>query len=150
MDMPTWFPQKPKEQGHYIRTVDEVKEAIELNGGLLSFAARSLGISRSALSERIKKNPDLAAFVQEIREETLDKAENQLIIAMESGDIQAIKFMLRNLGKERGYIERRELTGKDGQALMTIGLEERLNDALRKSRSGNGGEAGRCSLPASE
>jgi hypothetical protein len=33
-----------------------------------------------------------------------------------AGDTGAITFTLKTLGKSRGYVERQEITGKDGEA----------------------------------
>lgn len=65
--------------------------------------ARRLGVSRTAIRKRVKKSPEISALVEDFREGQLDKAEAALFRAVERGNIRAICFVLRTLGKDRGY-----------------------------------------------
>jgi hypothetical protein len=78
-----------------------------------------LGLTRQAVSHRVQKNARLRAVIKEVEESTLDLGESKLLQAMNKGNIAAIIFYLKTKGKARGYIERSEITGKDGHDLPT-------------------------------
>ena len=48
------------------------------------------------------------------RESLLDLAEGSLFDQVRKGNITAIIFTLKTIGKHRGYVERQEVTGADG------------------------------------
>ena len=98
-------------------TVEQVAEALRLSAGIQSLAAKRLKCDRKTVSNYIKAHPSLAALIEEIVEESLDLAEGQLLKSIGEGDKTAIIFYLKTKGKQRGYIERGELTGKDGGAV---------------------------------
>jgi hypothetical protein len=52
------------------------------------------------------------------REEIVDYAEMGLRGAVLNKEAWAIAFSLKTLGKSRGYVERQEVTGKDGGAIV--------------------------------
>ena len=88
-------------------------------GGNVSLAAKHLGLSRQHLYKLI--NPDHECFVQAVatgwaegRETRLDMAESQLDENIAKGNEASVFFLLKTLGKSRGYIERREISGPVG------------------------------------
>jgi predicted transcriptional regulator len=95
-------------------TIAQIKEALQKTGGLHSAAAAKLGVTQSAVSHRVANSPELQQAIAEIKERTLDLAEGQLIQNIVGGNMTAIIFYLKCKGKDRGYIERRELTGAEG------------------------------------
>ena len=96
-------------------TDDEIEEALLAERGLITYAARRLGYSMSAIRERIAANPTrFAPILQEAREAVIDLAERSLQAKLEDGDLQATTFALRTIGRARGYAERTEITGADG------------------------------------
>ena len=118
------------------RTLDEVLKAINQNGGIKTVIASRLGVARStvdsylvrwetaraAYEQEIENNKDLAESVILANIRTAAKMAQQGIIA-ESGD--AWKY-LKFKAKERGYVERQEITGADGGAIgITITYEDK-------------------------
>ena len=99
-------------------TVDMIAAALENSGGLMSGAAAQLNISRPAVSERVKKSARLQDLIARIRESHLDLAETQLVRLIGEGNLGACIFYLKCIGKQRGYVERRELAGSDGEAIQ--------------------------------
>ena len=87
--------------------------------GNLSAVARSFGRSRTWLYNTLNdKYPELWAIVEEARESLIDDAESELQKQMlKKGNIAALIFFLKTQGKSRGYVERQELTGADGDKL---------------------------------
>src|SRR4051794_7692661 len=55
-----------------------IEEALRLNGGMMTAAARELKVSRDRLYDRIKVEPELQRIRDDIREEAIDLAESQL------------------------------------------------------------------------
>lgn len=85
-----------------------IAKALRVNRGLQTLAADSLAMGNSTISERIKESPYLQEVVEECRSRRLDKAERALSQLVESEDeynLGAICFLLKTLGKHRGYIE---------------------------------------------
>lgn len=98
-------------------SVTQIKAALKASAGNVTEAARALGISRSALYQRINNSAELQATLVDAREELVDLAESALRKRIQRGDITAIIFTLKTLGKARGYVERQEHSGPDGGAL---------------------------------
>jgi len=94
--------------------IDELKE----KHGNLSASARYLGCSRNTISRYIDTYPTVKAVYEEERETLIDFAENQLFKQVQEGNITAIIFTLKTIGKSRGYVERQEVTGANGGAII--------------------------------
>jgi hypothetical protein len=62
--------------------------------------------------------------VKQSHENGLDLAESKLIEKINGGETTPILFYLKTKGRNRGYIERNELTGLNGAALNTVLHEE--------------------------
>jgi hypothetical protein len=84
----------------------------------------------------------VAAAIKRQRERMLDLCELKLYAAIQQGESWAIQYFLRTIGKHRGYVERTEHTGADGDDLHpTIQLywsEPELQPAVYLPRK-NGG-----------
>ncbi|MBQ3948942.1 MAG: hypothetical protein II661_00565 [Bacteroidales bacterium] len=83
-------------------------EAYRMNMGNATKASEAIGINRRTFSRWYKADSDFAALVDEIKEEQIDLAESELRKLVKSGNITAVIFTLKTIGKERGYIERTE------------------------------------------
>ena len=103
-------------------TTAQIIEALREKHGNMSAAARFLNCSRNTISRYIEQYPTVKAVADEERETLIDFAENQLFQQVKDGNITAIIFTLKTIGKSRGYVERQELTGKDGEG-VTIKVE---------------------------
>lgn len=99
-------------------TIDQVRDALYKTNGLIRPAAALLGISTQALHERIRRNHELQVVLKKAREQIVDKAEESLWRCLENNEPWAVALVLKTLGKNRGYVERQELTGADGGKLM--------------------------------
>ena len=102
-------------------------KAIREKHGNLSAAARYLGCSRNTIARYIENYPTVKAVYDEERETLIDFAENQLFKQVQEGNITAIIFTLKTIGKSRGYVERQEVTGADGGA-VTVRWDDENND----------------------
>lgn len=95
----------------------KVIEALRAHNGVYKATADALGVHRVTVSKYVDKF-DLHDLVIECRQSNIDLAESKLIDAIRRGESWAIKFQLNTLGKSRGYTERLELGGIDGQPIM--------------------------------
>ena len=108
-------------------TDEEIKKAIKGSSGIRRRILRALNdgkpeeekLSRQGLAQRIADNPDLLQLEIEEREELDDKGEDAFEEAVEKKEKWAINAWLKYRGRERGYVERQELTGKGGKDLPT-------------------------------
>ena len=95
-------------------TLEEVISAIKDSNGLLAAAARKLGVTRQTVYNYVKKYATVKQALEEARDTNLDYTEGKLMEAIKAGNVTAIMFLLKTLGKSRGYVERQEVTGADG------------------------------------
>ena len=110
------------------RTIEEVKQALETHGGFRTHAAKALGISYQALTDRIKRNKELQEFVVEIDEGYLDLAESALISRVRQEDLGAICFMLKCKGKKRGYIEKPRPEDDEKETPQPVNINIKVED----------------------
>ena len=91
-----------------------VIEALHATKGAVYIAAKNLNCSHTAVYDWINKNDDVREVKDFYIEEVNDIAELKLRQAVIDGEAWAIKYQLSTQGKKRGYVERQEITGKDG------------------------------------
>lgn len=109
---------KPKKKASQYKP-SEYAEAITEAQGLISVAARRLGVSRSSVYNAINRHPTVAEAAEDARERTTDLAEGKLYQKINDGDMTAIIFYLKTQAKKRGYVERQELSGPDGGPIQS-------------------------------
>lgn len=102
--------------------LSEIKEALKKSHGFVTFAARSLGMNHSSVSERIKNSPELQQVVEECMEENLDLGEIKLLEAVNKCEGWAVCFLLKTKGKKRGFVERveNEHSGPGGGKIQLV------------------------------
>lgn len=84
-------------------------EALEQTGGLVSLAAKKLGCSTQTIVSRAKKEPEIQEAINTSREAIVDHAELALKAAVLDREPWAVQFVLRTLGRTRGYVEKSEV-----------------------------------------
>jgi hypothetical protein len=137
----------------------KVLEALEKSLGVVTTACKAAGCPRSTFYLWCKEDTHFKELVDDISEQSIDFAESQLFtlikgvvlpddkpfvidgnIVVHSGqkhyapDTAATIFYLKTKGKKRGYVERQELTGKDGEklTLSESEVDKRINELLGK------------------
>lgn len=90
-----------------------VLESLEKSLGVVTTAVKQAGIARSTFYEWLK-DPEFKKQVDDIQNIALDFAESQLHKQIRDGNTSATIFYLKTKGKNRGYVERQEVTGADG------------------------------------
>jgi predicted transcriptional regulator len=88
---------------------EEVEAKLRELAGNYSAVARALGVTRSAVSLFVSKRPKLKAVAEECRETFVDNVESAIYKQALDGNVTAQIFILKTLGKSRGYIEKHEL-----------------------------------------
>lgn len=94
-------------------------EALEKSLGVVTTAAKAIGISRETHYEWMRTDTDYKAKVDTLADVALDFAESQLHKQILAGEVTSTIFYLKTKGKQRGYVERQELTGADGGPIQT-------------------------------
>lgn len=95
-------------------TVKQAVQAIRDKKGFVTHAARQLGISRRQLHKLVNKHPTIKEALIDAREEMKDFAESKMYQKIDDGDTTMIIFYAKTQMKDRGYVERQEVTGAGG------------------------------------
>ena len=108
-------------------------EALEKTLGVITSACKIVGVNRSTYYDYYKTDSDFREQVDDLSNVVLDFAESQLHKQIQAGNTTATIFYLKTKGKGRGYIERTEYTGKDGESLsqQNINLSNLTIEELR-------------------
>ncbi len=97
--------------------LDDVAQKIRDARGNIAAVAQQLHIGRQTLYRYIEAHPSLQPVILEARETMKDMAESVLYSKVLAGEPWAVCFFLKTQAKDRGYVERAEMTGKDGESL---------------------------------
>ena len=95
-------------------TAAQMIDALAESMGMISPAARKLGCSRDTVRRYLAEYPEIAEAIEDANEEVNDIAELKLLDAIKRGEAWAICFRLKTKAKNRGYVEKGELTGTNG------------------------------------
>jgi hypothetical protein len=98
-------------------SVDELIKRIEDTKGNVAAVARSYGVSRVAVYNWMNESAGCRQALEDARETMLDNAESILYKKVLEGSTPELLFFLKTQGKRRGYVERSEVTGADGDAI---------------------------------
>lgn len=109
------------------RTAD-IMAALERTHGMIYLAAKELSCSPHTIYRRAEKDKKVQDIIDSYRGQLIDKAELKLEQAVMSGEPWAVQFSLRTIGKARGYVERQEVTGADGGAIVVEWDDSENND----------------------
>lgn len=97
----------------------DVAAALKAAKGFKTAAARMLGCGLTVIYNYIKQYPEVAAALDEAHQELGDFTEGKLFEKIKAGDSHCIIFCLKTRFKDRGYVERQEMTGPDGGPIRT-------------------------------
>jgi hypothetical protein len=108
---------------------DEIKDALVECHGIVSDVAKRLECDRTQLNRKILEDDEMAEFYKNAKEILKDWVESQLLSLVKKGTPSAVIFFLKCQAKERGYVERQEVTAKDGEPLGQISVPIRATSA---------------------
>ena len=98
-------------------SVKKMVEAIHESKGMVYIAARKMGCAANTIYNYAAEYKEVQQAIDEERGMMVDTAELALWKAVQNGEAWAVSLTLKMLGKNRGYVERQEITGKDGGAI---------------------------------
>lgn len=110
-----------------------VIEALKQMNGQVYLAAKQLGCSHTAVYEYINKFPDIKELKEYYDEETTDIAVMKHREAILKSEPWAIQLQLKTKGKKRGYVERTELTGSEGEPIKMVEIIKARDGTLQDS-----------------
>lgn len=99
-------------------TKTKIKKALIDCKGNVTDVAKSLNCTRKTVYNYINKYDDVKEARLDATEAAIDYVENKLFSKIEEGNITAIIFYLKTIGKTRGYIERHEFAGAKDAPLI--------------------------------
>lgn len=106
---------------------------LEQSFGLVATTCRKVGISRSTYYKWRKDDSQFADKADEVKELQKDAAEALILKKMKDGDTSMLIFYAKTQMKDRGYVERTEVVGKDGADLSVRQYDlSKLTDAQRQ------------------
>jgi hypothetical protein len=91
-----------------VLTIDGVAEALRRLNGNQAAVGRAFGVTRSSVNEFIKNHPELKSVEQECKQSFIDNVESAIYSQALKGNVTAQIFILKTIGKDRGYVERTE------------------------------------------
>lgn len=97
---------------------EEMLQKLSDSSGIVASACKQAGISRVTFYEWCRTDPDFAEKVDDIKELQKDFCEALILKKMKEGDTTMIIFYAKTRMKDRGYVERQEVTGMDGRPLV--------------------------------
>jgi len=112
----------------------DLLQALANTSGIVSSACKAANVSRMTYYRWYNEDPDFREKADDIKELQKDFAESLILKKMKAGDTTMIIFYAKTQMKDRGYTERKEITGKDGEDLIK-GKEidiTKLSDEERK------------------
>lgn len=101
-------------------TPEQMVTALTASKGLVYLAAKRLKCDPETVSRYCKRYPAVQAVKEALRGQMVDLAEQKLWESIQKGEPWGITLCLKTLGRDRGYVERQELTGAEGQAPMVL------------------------------
>lgn len=104
-------------------TKAQVVKAAHAQKGFVTKIAQSLGVTAKTIYSYRDRYPDVADAIEEAREQRHDFVENKLMERINAGSDTAIIFYLKTQCKSRGFVERQEVTGRDGGPMATTGAQ---------------------------
>ena len=98
-------------------STDRIIACLGETNGLVHLAAKRVPCSPSTIYQRARDVAKVQRAIEEHRDELVDLGELALRAAVIAREPWAVALVLKTLGKRRGYVERQELTGAEGEPL---------------------------------
>ena len=103
-----------------------------LNKGNISNVCAALHMGRSTFYEWLKEDAIFKAAYDNEQEALIDHVESKLFELIDRKDTTAIIFFLKTRAKARGYVERQEVTGANGGAIIAQFIMPRPGNGEKK------------------
>ena len=99
-------------------TAEQCIKAAQDSRGFVTDIARRLGCTRTYVYKLMEKYSTFREAIEEEREGLKDFAEGKLLEQINEGNMTGIIFYLKTQAKDRGYIERHEVSGPDAEPVV--------------------------------
>lgn len=111
-------------------TAEKVIEAIQGSSGIKIVIARRLGLHRNSVENYLKRYASAREAYDNEVETVGDVAESVIITAIKNSDVDTAKWYAKVKLKSRGYVERPEISGENGNeiVLRVIYGNKRIDD----------------------
>lgn len=104
--------------------------------GIVTNACLKLKISRPTYYQWCKDDPTFNAACDAVQEYTMDFVESKLLELIDEKHPAAIIFYAKTKGKNRGYVERFETTGKNGDPIKSeVTLSGEATETFERARA---------------
>lgn len=110
-------------------TATQVADAVKQAKGYVSKAADLLDCDPRTIYNYADQYEMVRDAIAAVREKRHDYVESKLMSRIDGEDTTAIIFYLKTQCKDRGYVERQEMTGKDGGPIES---EQKIKPDLSK------------------
>lgn len=114
--------------GHNAPKKKAMLQALEKSLGVVTVAAREIGIDRHTHYRWLESDAKYKAAVDELSNVALDFAESRLLEAMKGLNVTAILGYLNNKGESRGY---NAPTKSENRSTVDISLSDEIKDILK-------------------
>ena len=120
-------------------TEDQLLAAVEGCRGIVQEVALKLECTRQTVYNYASEYASIQESIDNERGIFVDRAEKKLEEAVERGEWPAIAYTLNNLGRNRGYGDRRELeiSGREGGPIEITTIEVVVPDDAQEFIDGN-------------
>ena len=106
-------------------TATQFIKAIPGSGGIISTIAKRVGCEWHTAKSFIDTYPTVKQVYDNECESVLDLCQSTIIKSIQNGDTGDAKWYLSRKGKDRGFVERSEVTGADGDAIPVAFVDYR-------------------------
>jgi hypothetical protein len=89
---------------------EKIIEALVASKGMVYITAKKLKCSPQTIYNYAKEYPEVQEAIDSARGELTDTAESKLAMAIRKGESWAVCFYLKTQGRNRGYVERQEVS----------------------------------------
>lgn len=117
-----------------------VLDAIEGSAGVYSIIAARLGVTRTSAATYVNKWDETKKKREEEIEKIKDKAESNVIVEINNGNVQESKWFLGLRARDRGYSEKVDVNVSGDLTTHLDTKDERLkkfNEMMGNEQSGN-------------
>lgn len=97
---------------------EDLLRALANTSGIVASACKAANISRMTYYRWYNEDSDFREKADDVKELQKDFAESLILKKMKEGDTTMLIFYAKTQMKDRGYTERKEITGKDGESLL--------------------------------
>jgi DNA invertase Pin-like site-specific DNA recombinase len=112
---------------------EDLLNALAATSGIVSSACKAANVSRMTYYRYYNEDAEFREKADDIKELQKDFAESLILKKMKEGDTTMIIFYAKTQMKDRGYTERKEITGKDGESLIHKEVDlSKLSDSERE------------------